>query len=191
MDLPPVDTPRFAAAAQAATVAELLDVFNREYDTPTPGTAVLVDRSGWNSASMASQSRTVSSAKPSQVPSGSTRELAIRPKSEQAALFRCRPLNGTTARSSTAANRLLNRGGSRPEIRTSRSGATAMMYPNSMWNSSCSFVHRVPALRRRRSHGPAVPSRSWKVSRARSSSSVTASRSKVGVTGIDHAPLVR
>jgi GNAT superfamily N-acetyltransferase len=46
MDLPPVDTPRFAAAAQAATVAELLDVFNREYDTPTPGTAVLATRLG-------------------------------------------------------------------------------------------------------------------------------------------------
>jgi GNAT superfamily N-acetyltransferase len=46
MDLPPVDTPRFAAAAQAATVAELLDVFNREYDTPTPGTEVLATRLG-------------------------------------------------------------------------------------------------------------------------------------------------
>ena len=33
-----------ATAADAATVATLLDAFNREYDTPTPGTAVLTTR---------------------------------------------------------------------------------------------------------------------------------------------------
>ncbi len=42
----PVDTPRVATAAEAATVARLLDAFNREYDTPTPGTAVLTARVG-------------------------------------------------------------------------------------------------------------------------------------------------
>ncbi len=36
--------PRIAAAAEAATVAELLDAFNREYGTPTPGAAVLESR---------------------------------------------------------------------------------------------------------------------------------------------------
>lgn len=44
MEQPPVDTPRVAAATEAATVAGLLDAFNREYDTPTPGTAVLSSR---------------------------------------------------------------------------------------------------------------------------------------------------
>lgn len=37
-------TPRVAAAADAVTVAELLDAFNREFDTPTPGPAVLAPR---------------------------------------------------------------------------------------------------------------------------------------------------
>ena len=40
----PVDAPRMATVAEAATVAQLLDVFNREYDTPTPGAAVLATR---------------------------------------------------------------------------------------------------------------------------------------------------
>jgi len=40
----PVDEPRVATAADAASVARLLDAFNREYDTPTPGEAVLRDR---------------------------------------------------------------------------------------------------------------------------------------------------
>lgn len=44
VEQPPVGTPRVATAAQAATVAELLDAFNREYDTPTPGTSVLTTR---------------------------------------------------------------------------------------------------------------------------------------------------
>jgi len=35
-----VDTPRVATVPEAVTVAGLLDAFNREYDTPTPGTAV-------------------------------------------------------------------------------------------------------------------------------------------------------
>jgi GNAT superfamily N-acetyltransferase len=35
---------RFAAPAEAETVATLLDAFNREFDTPTPGTAVLTER---------------------------------------------------------------------------------------------------------------------------------------------------
>jgi GNAT superfamily N-acetyltransferase len=35
---------RQATAADAETVAELLDAFNREFDTPTPGTAVLAPR---------------------------------------------------------------------------------------------------------------------------------------------------
>ncbi len=33
-----------ATVAEAAEVARLLDAFNREYDTPTPGTAVLTTR---------------------------------------------------------------------------------------------------------------------------------------------------
>jgi GNAT superfamily N-acetyltransferase len=36
--------PRVADVAGAGTVAELLDAFNREYDTPTPGPAVLTAR---------------------------------------------------------------------------------------------------------------------------------------------------
>jgi GNAT superfamily N-acetyltransferase len=40
----PNPTPRLATPAQADTVARLLDVFNREYDTPTPGPAVLAAR---------------------------------------------------------------------------------------------------------------------------------------------------
>lgn len=44
MKQPPTDTPRVATAAQAGTVAGLLDAFNREYDTPTPGTTVLATR---------------------------------------------------------------------------------------------------------------------------------------------------
>jgi len=46
MDQPSVDTPRVATVPEAATVARLLDTFNREYDTPTPGTAVLATRLG-------------------------------------------------------------------------------------------------------------------------------------------------
>jgi GNAT superfamily N-acetyltransferase len=36
--------PRVASTAEAATVAALLDAFNREYDTPTPGSGVLAER---------------------------------------------------------------------------------------------------------------------------------------------------
>lgn len=36
--------PRTATADDAATVAALLDAFNREFDTPTPGPAVLAAR---------------------------------------------------------------------------------------------------------------------------------------------------
>jgi len=46
MGQPSVDTPRVATVPEAATVARLLDTFNREYDTPTPGTAVLTTRLG-------------------------------------------------------------------------------------------------------------------------------------------------
>lgn len=35
---------RIAAAEDAGTVAQLLDAFNREFDTPTPGVAVLTTR---------------------------------------------------------------------------------------------------------------------------------------------------
>ena len=35
---------RRATAADAGTVAEMLDAFNREFDTPTPGTGVLAAR---------------------------------------------------------------------------------------------------------------------------------------------------
>ena len=41
MEQLPSDTPRVATATAVATVAGLLDAFNREYDTPTPGKAVL------------------------------------------------------------------------------------------------------------------------------------------------------
>lgn len=46
MEQLPVSAPRVATAAQAATVAGLLDAFNQEYDTPTPGKAVLEARLG-------------------------------------------------------------------------------------------------------------------------------------------------
>ena len=39
MEQPSVDTPRVATVPGATTVARLLDTFNRDYDTPTPGTA--------------------------------------------------------------------------------------------------------------------------------------------------------
>ena len=39
-----VDLPRVATPDDAATVARLLDAFSREYDTPTPGAAVLATR---------------------------------------------------------------------------------------------------------------------------------------------------
>jgi GNAT superfamily N-acetyltransferase len=39
-----VVTPRVATVEEAATVAGLLDAFNREYSTPTPGPAVLATR---------------------------------------------------------------------------------------------------------------------------------------------------
>jgi GNAT superfamily N-acetyltransferase len=38
------DTPRVATPAEAAVVGALLDGFNREFDTPTPGPAVLAAR---------------------------------------------------------------------------------------------------------------------------------------------------
>ena len=44
MDGRPTGPPRLATAADAATVAVLLDAFNQEYDTPTPGVAVLAPR---------------------------------------------------------------------------------------------------------------------------------------------------
>jgi GNAT superfamily N-acetyltransferase len=44
MEQRPVVTPRVATVAEAATVAGLLDAFNREYGTPTPGPAVLATR---------------------------------------------------------------------------------------------------------------------------------------------------
>ncbi len=40
----PGDAPRAATVADAATVARLLDAFNLEYDTPTPGSTVLTTR---------------------------------------------------------------------------------------------------------------------------------------------------
>jgi GNAT superfamily N-acetyltransferase len=40
----PPDTPRLATIADARVVAELLDRFNSEYETPTPGVAVLAAR---------------------------------------------------------------------------------------------------------------------------------------------------
>lgn len=42
----PIDTPRVADMTEIASVAGLLDAFNREYDTPTPGEAVLATRLG-------------------------------------------------------------------------------------------------------------------------------------------------
>ncbi len=46
MEQLPVDMPRAATTAEATIVAGLLDAFNREYDTPTPGKAVLATRLG-------------------------------------------------------------------------------------------------------------------------------------------------
>ena len=46
MEQLPVDIPRVATVAEVANVAGLLDAFNREYDTPTPGKAVLSARLG-------------------------------------------------------------------------------------------------------------------------------------------------
>lgn len=44
MEARPVDIPRLATPTEACCVAELLDAFNREYDTPTPGKRVLATR---------------------------------------------------------------------------------------------------------------------------------------------------
>jgi GNAT superfamily N-acetyltransferase len=44
MEQPPDAAPRVARPADAATVAGLLDAFNREFDTPTPGVEVLTRR---------------------------------------------------------------------------------------------------------------------------------------------------
>ncbi|MGH3695205.1 MAG: GNAT family N-acetyltransferase [Pseudonocardiaceae bacterium] len=44
MEQQSVLTPRVATVAEAATVATLLDAFNREYSTPTPGPAILATR---------------------------------------------------------------------------------------------------------------------------------------------------
>jgi GNAT superfamily N-acetyltransferase len=41
---PSAESPRLATAAEAAVVAELLDGFNREFDTATPGLDVLTAR---------------------------------------------------------------------------------------------------------------------------------------------------
>jgi ribosomal protein S18 acetylase RimI-like enzyme len=46
MEQLPIDAPRVATVAEVASVAGLLDAFNREYDTPTPGKAVLETRLG-------------------------------------------------------------------------------------------------------------------------------------------------
>ena len=46
MEQLPVDTPRVATVAEVASVAGLLNAFNREYDTLTPGKAVLATRLG-------------------------------------------------------------------------------------------------------------------------------------------------
>lgn len=40
----PFDTPRAATVTEVASVAGLLDAFNREFDTPTPGEGVLATR---------------------------------------------------------------------------------------------------------------------------------------------------
>ncbi len=44
MEQRPGTAPRVAPPAEAGTVARLLDAFNREYDTPTPGPDVLAAR---------------------------------------------------------------------------------------------------------------------------------------------------
>jgi GNAT superfamily N-acetyltransferase len=44
MNEPSLDMPRVATPDDAATVAGLLDAFNREYDTSTPGAAILAMR---------------------------------------------------------------------------------------------------------------------------------------------------
>jgi GNAT superfamily N-acetyltransferase len=44
MESPPVNGPRVAAPAEAFIVAGLLDSFNREYGTPTPGVDILATR---------------------------------------------------------------------------------------------------------------------------------------------------
>lgn len=44
MARPAAEAPRVATVAEAPTVAALLDAFNREFGTPTPGTAVLTSR---------------------------------------------------------------------------------------------------------------------------------------------------
>ncbi|MHB8506418.1 MAG: GNAT family N-acetyltransferase [Acidimicrobiales bacterium] len=44
MEQSPNAPPRVVTAAQARTVAQLLDAFNREYGTPTPGVTVLARR---------------------------------------------------------------------------------------------------------------------------------------------------
>jgi GNAT superfamily N-acetyltransferase len=41
---PPADAPRLATPADARSVAELLDAFNREFDTPTPGVYAVAKR---------------------------------------------------------------------------------------------------------------------------------------------------
>jgi len=46
MEQLPVGTPRVATLAEAVSVAGLLDAFNREFDTPTPGKVVLAKRLG-------------------------------------------------------------------------------------------------------------------------------------------------
>src|SRR5471032_3015547 len=47
MEQIPMDAPRVATLTEVASVAGLLDAFNRELDTPTPGKAVLAARLGW------------------------------------------------------------------------------------------------------------------------------------------------
>ena len=44
MNQPSADLPRVATPDDTAIVARLLDAFNREYDTPTPGAVVLATR---------------------------------------------------------------------------------------------------------------------------------------------------
>lgn len=39
-----MDTPRLATPGEAIVVAELLDAFNQEFETPTPGIRVLAER---------------------------------------------------------------------------------------------------------------------------------------------------